>query len=250
MAIDDKLEKVLDKLREEGMIPHRDLELLGAAIAAIPVAGGPISTLMSGQAKRRVVRRTVEMFDAIRERLEGIDSGKIDKDFFNSDEFQTLLALAIEQLQTSHDAAKIKMLGVALANAGISEFAQESRKELYIRVLRDLSQPHIRLLKEFLPGEQVFEAPRRTFWPKRTNPSGQELALVQTLASHGLLDEFLEQHHHASLSPRYGNEWSIAEAERVLKEYFSEPPTRCFVLSDFGHAFLHFLAETPRSSCS
>jgi len=39
MPIDDKLEKVLDKLREEGMVPHRDLELSGAEIAAIPVAG-------------------------------------------------------------------------------------------------------------------------------------------------------------------------------------------------------------------
>lgn len=113
-------------------------------------------------------------------------------------------------------------------------------------MLRDLSLSHIRLLKDFLPSDRVFEAQRRTFWPKVTNPSGEELALVQTLASHGLLDEFLEQDHRASLSPRYGNEWSISEAQRVLKEYLSEPPTRCFVLSDFGLAFLSYLGESNR----
>ncbi len=243
MPIEDKLEKVLDNLREEGRVPHPEMELLNAAIAAIPLAGSPISSLMSGEAKRRVVRRTVEMFNAMRERLEEIDATKIDENFFGSPEFQTLLALAIEQLQTSHDAAKIRMLGVALANGGVADFASESRKELYVRVLRDLMPSHIRLLKELVPRDRVLDADKKTFWPKQTNPSGEELAFVQTLASHGLVDEFLEQHRRASLSPRYGNEWTISEAQRVLKEYLSEPPTRCFVLNDFGLAFLSYLGE-------
>ncbi len=243
MSIDDKLEKVLDKLREEGLVPHRDLELLGASISSIPVAGGPISALMSGQAKRRVVRRTIEMFEAMRERLEQVDTAKIDREFFETEEFQTLLALAIEQLQTSHDAGKVTMLATALANSGVTDFSSETRKELFIRVLRDLTPRHTHLLKELVPKGDLLRASRDTFWPKRTDPSGEELALFQTLASHGLLEESLEQHHKASLSPRFGNEWTISEAQHLLKEYLAEPPTRCFIISDFGLAFLTYLGE-------
>ena len=42
MTIDDKLEKVIDKLAQEGAA-NPNLELRSAAISAIPVAGGPIS---------------------------------------------------------------------------------------------------------------------------------------------------------------------------------------------------------------
>jgi hypothetical protein len=197
MAIDDKLEKLLDRLSEESLVSHRDLELLSAAISAIPVASGPITALMSGQAKRRVVRRTVAMFDAMRERLERVDESKINKDFFETDEFQTLLALAIEQLQTSHDSEKIKMLAAALANGGIADFASENRKELFLRILRDLSVLHLKLLKTFLPRSDTPDGLpsnlRRRFGPTRREPKGDELAMLQKLVSNGLIEEWLQE---------------------------------------------------------
>jgi len=246
MAIDDKLEKVLDKLWEESLVPHRDLELLSAAISAIPVAGGPISALMSGLAKRRVVRRTVEMFNAMRERLEQVDETKINKEFFESDEFQTLLALAIEQLQTSHDSEKIKMIAAALANGGIADFTSENRKELFVRILRDLSVHHLRLLKTFLPrpgtpGDLPSNL-RRRLGPTRREPKGQELALLQKLVSNGLIEESFGSKK-SGLMRSYSSSANPSRTQQQLKKYIDQPPSRTFSMSELGLDFLGYLGQ-------
>jgi hypothetical protein len=253
MAIDDKLEKVLDKLSQEATA-RTDLELLLAACAGIPGAGGPISSLMAGQAKRRVVRRTVEMFNAIRERLEQVEERNISKDFFESDEFQTLLALAIEQLQTSHDADKIKMLAAALANSGLEQFSSETRKELFVRIMRDLSIDHLRLLKALLPRsgtpDDLPPSVRRRFGPTRREPKGEELAMLEKLVSNGLIEEWLESHRRGSM-PSYSSGANPSRIAKQLKDYIDQPPSRCFSISELGLDFVTYLgikAETETQS--
>jgi len=61
--------------------------------------------------------------------------------FFEGDEFVTLLTLMLEQIQTTHDRKKLKMLATGLANSANAEFTAEGRKELFFRIIRDLA-PH------------------------------------------------------------------------------------------------------------
>jgi len=69
-------------------------------------------------------------------RLRELGEEKIDREWFTSEEFQTLLFDALRQLQVTHDSAKLKMLGVGLANSGADRFKEEERKDLFIRFVR------------------------------------------------------------------------------------------------------------------
>lgn len=252
MGIDDKLEKVMDKLLEESH-DRADLELLKAAISAIPVAGSPISSLMSGQAKRKVVRRTIEMFNAMRERLEEVEEKKIDKDCFESDEFQTLLALAIEQLQTTHDTEKMRMLATGLANSGVEEHRDEARKELLIRILRDLSPDHIAALRDMSPRsgtpDELPARLRRRFSTPIKDPTGDELAIIEGLVSHGLVEQSIESRRRGSI-PNFSNATNPSSAVRELKKYIDQSPSRRFQLSELGLRFLDYFGNVKKTEGS
>src|SRR6266853_84784 len=138
MAIDDRLEKALDFYSKEleTDLPKRALAI---AIEQIPHLGSQITKLLFGDAQRRVAERAQDVFEAVKDRLDRTDESKIDKEFMKSDEFMTILLLAIEQLQTTHDKEKKTMLANALANSGLVEFSSDSRKELFMRIIRDLA---------------------------------------------------------------------------------------------------------------
>ena len=84
-----------------------------------------------------------------------------DADFYGSEEFQTLLALAQEQLWTTHDKKKLKMLAAALTNSGTEQFRNDD-KELMLRALRavspnDLETLNHQNLRGWLPLTKPFE---------------------------------------------------------------------------------------------
>ena len=73
----------------------------------------------------RTLRRIRKQIDAIRESIP-------DDSVYGSEEFQTVLALAQEQLWTTHDREKLRLLAAALAHSGAKEF-QADDKELMLR---------------------------------------------------------------------------------------------------------------------
>ena len=182
------------------------------------------------------------MFRAMKERLRELDQDKVNIGFFESEEFQTLLALALQQLQTTHDKEKLRMLAIALANGGTAEFADQSRKELLFRILRDLSPQHVEELRRLLPDDSKRNFPSAS-WPIAYTPSGEKLAVLQRLAANGLVEEFLKSE--SSLSgQRFGPAATIDDAERALSRALSTPPSRHFRLSKFGLDFLVFFGAT------
>jgi hypothetical protein len=62
-----------------------------------------------------------------------------------------LLFEALHQLHVTQDKQKIEMLGRALANSGAKEFSEESQKELFLQLIRDLTAQHIAMLHELAP---------------------------------------------------------------------------------------------------
>ena len=139
MAIDDDPLSV--SLRQaKGDLDH-DIEqdLRQASIAGIlsliPGVGSAIQSLLDGKAQRNLERRWVQLFADLKEDVEEIRDSIPDQNYYASEEFQSLLAQAYQQLIETHDSAKLKMLAAALANSGTAAFKTDD-KEVYIRVLR------------------------------------------------------------------------------------------------------------------
>jgi hypothetical protein len=182
--IDDEMARQIEVYKED-LEPFVGKESLNAAIAAVPFVGSVILSIANDVGTRKSYERAIEMFRLIKQNLERLHETKLDRAFFTTDEFQTLLFLAFEQLRTTHDTEKRAMLAAALSNSGTTEFSTEERKELFVRILRDLSPQHIRVLKGLVPAERFKDA-GPTFWPKESNPEGESLGLLQYLSAMGL----------------------------------------------------------------
>ena len=70
MKIDDNLKQSIDRLTEQTKLLVQN-EMMNAAIAGIPVIGGSLSSLMTDLARRRLAERTVDLANAIKDRIEG-----------------------------------------------------------------------------------------------------------------------------------------------------------------------------------
>jgi hypothetical protein len=244
MAIDDRLEKALGIYSKE-LDPDLFKKIVSNAINQIPHYGNEINKLLFGDAQRRVAERAKDVFDAVKERVERIEESKIDKEFLKSDEFMTIVILAIEQLQTTHDTEKKRMIANALANSGVVGFSSDSRKELFMRILRDLAPEHVAMLKSMLPRT----LPNRVRGIAREikDPPANSLAVLQRLAAQGLIDEFQEKKRPSIPISNYS---SKSDATKVLEELIMALPTRGFRINRFGEDFLRYFGaeETAASS--
>jgi hypothetical protein len=122
---------------------------LRTAISLIPYAGGAINEITGGLAQRRVQERLSAVFDALKDRLHSLGEEKVDREYFHSEEFQSLLYLLLEKLHTTHDKEKLRMFGNALGNSGNIDFRADD-KEQYARILRDLALSDIKTLNHSL----------------------------------------------------------------------------------------------------
>jgi len=80
-----------------------------------------------------------------------VGEDKVDREWFRSEEFQTLLYEAFNQLNVTHDREKIEMLGVALANSGATRFKGRRTQRLFIHFVRELTRQHLKVLVELAP---------------------------------------------------------------------------------------------------
>ncbi len=173
-----------------------------------------------------------DMFEHFTKKIQDIGEEKVDREFFQSEEFQTLLFEAFRQLNVTHDREKIEMLGVALANSGAPGFKDDESKELFVRFVRDLTKQHIKMLFELTPTPVSIDSlpvgiseregrARQLEWDRRptlSRPRNDDLLALQMLAAYGLVEENLS----ASIEkPRMGRLFltiigSIAELESDL----------------------------------
>jgi len=141
MAVDNELEIVVSQHAEESDV--RLLHIIRQSVArsgigVVPVVGSSINNIFSGLAQRRAAERMNSVFRAMKKRLDELGEEKINKSFFETEEFQTVLLLILENIHTTHDAEKLKVFGNALANAGAVDL-KNADKENLARILRDLT---------------------------------------------------------------------------------------------------------------
>jgi hypothetical protein len=229
MSIDDPIEVHLEHLKQ-GLGAGIENDLTGATVASIlsliPGAGAAIQSLFDGRAKDNVQRRWIALFVEMKKRIEETRVSIPDVAFYGSEEFQTLLALAQEQLWTTHDKEKLRTLAIALANCGANEF-REDDKELMLRALRAISPSDLKTLNhENLKGWLPLT--------KRIEYTPEILGSLSRLASHGLVTEkFIRPDPNAS-------------DEQKLASLLKFGAWRTFQLSTLGERFMRFVAGQER----
>lgn len=222
---DDAIDTRLRQSKEElDFDIERDLShaTVAGILSTIPVIGPVIQSLLDGEVRRNVERRWIQLITDLKDQLEMIRDSIPDESYYGSEEFQTLLALAYDQLWTTHDRKKLKMLAAALANSGSAPFHADD-KELLIRALRDLSPSDIvtlnhQNLKGWAPVTKRIEYP------------SDVLSSLSRLAASGLVVDIL-------LSPNAG-------AEPGQPVDIDPPPRRAFRISPLGERFLEFVASS------
>lgn len=225
MSLSDPIDIHLELAKKDldiGTTDELSAMTVSGILSLIPGAGSAIQSLLDGRARANVDRRWLELFIEMRKRIEDVRDRIPDAAFYGSEEFQTLLALAQEQLWTTHDKRKLKLLAAALANAGTEQFRNDD-KEVMLRALRavspsDLETLNHQNLKGWIP------------LTKRIDYGPDVLGSLSRLASQGLvMEKFLRP------DPNTRDEQKLAS---VLEH----GTWRTFQLSPFGERFLRFVA--------
>lgn len=258
MAIDDELEKsaIAAEIREEAERSVQEILVrsgVAGAISLIPYGvGSAINEMLTQLALRRTHARMEEMFDQMAQHIRDLGEEKIDREWFRGEEFQTLIFEALHQLHVTQDKNKIEMLGKGLANSGATEFRDESRKQLFMQLVRDLTPQHIACLHGLMPqrpkSATAEEHPDWFLWRNRPqiNATGSDLLIMQMLAANGLVEESLKTV--AAREPHVRALRSQTDIERAVKDFLKElqkPPLRFFSLSKLGSDFLNFVGSKP-----
>jgi hypothetical protein len=244
---------VAAEIREESERSIQDMLVrsgVAGAISLIPCGvGATINEMLTQLAVRRTNERMKEMFDQMAERISKLGDENINRGWFRGEEFQTLLFETIHQLHVTQDKTKIEMLGKALANSGATEFKEETRKQLFVQLVRELTPQHISSLRQLSPRPK----PEKDFpdwwaWNNRPNilGRGNDLLILQMLAANGLVVENLKST--VARQPSVSRYASIGEIDKALNDFIKDlqkPPMRYFCLSDLGMDFLKFVGLVP-----
>ncbi len=232
---------------------------LAGLLSTIPVVGAAVTELMTELAIQRTNNRMHDMFEHFTNKIRDIGEDKVDREWFRSEEFQTLLYEAISQLHVTHDREKIEMLGAALANSGAPGFKDEDRKDLFIRFVRDLTLQHIKMLVELAPQplpsndasppSSVTEPMRDEMarkqswnWRPTLRPKDDDLLALQMLHAYGLVEENLKSSIEEPRIPSTPSVSEIKAAVRTFSKNIANPlVTRTFRLSSLGDEFLKFM---------
>lgn len=233
VELPDELSAELDLYKKDSETTIQNI-VLRSAVQGVPFIGSSIMEIFNGLAQRRAQERLNDMFDEVKKRLDSVGDEKIDREFFRSEEFQTLLFLLLERLHTTHDSEKLKMFGNALANSGNVDFKDDARED-YIRVLRDLSLKDLLILNDF----------RLKGWTPHIHQidySADVLVSLARLHGMGLVIGNLKQ----KALNRIGN--SRTENAQVVSDMITQPPKMQYSLSTFGERFLRFVLPDNSSA--
>lgn len=136
------------------------LEAVSVLSAAIPVLGGPISAVVSGQTSRRKMRRIARVLDRMREQLEG-QQGSINDAYVKTEEFEELLEETLLRARNERAETKRVMYAEFLADAAFGTGATYDEQLHFIKTMESLQEAHIEVLKAFMaePDEDRLDYP-------------------------------------------------------------------------------------------
>jgi hypothetical protein len=248
MTIDDPVRVEIHQAREElearSYLPSRAVQLGMSAVAAAAFAKLPffsqIFTALLMSSSSKIETRFLDVAEALENQLQLIEHKIHDKNYYESDEFQTLLVLIIEKLQSTHQKEKLRIFGESLANCGHIDFVADD-KEDYIRTLRDMSLEDIQALRKAAEFNKLPSHLRGKGFLKSENPS------FSRLSSLGLIHESVGLRELNLSIPsvpqsRQSPEGYTRALANAFEQYFKKGPLVTYRLSVFGSRFLDFIS--------
>jgi len=142
VAIDDEVEKsdaeaIVKEAEKSAQEMILRSQIAGLISAFLPPWLFPISVAfnegLNQLTTRRFYTRLQGMRDAMNARLQEVDDSKVDKDWFLSEEFQTMLFESARQVTATADRKKIAMLGTRWQMAVSRSSAQKAEKSCSCR---------------------------------------------------------------------------------------------------------------------
>jgi len=73
---------------------------------AIPYIGGSIDRLLSGKAAKKWQEKVKKLLEELKLRLRNVEENKIDKEFLESNEFESLIIRTFQALQSTYEQEK------------------------------------------------------------------------------------------------------------------------------------------------
>lgn len=257
MPIDDKPE--MDTARSIAKEAQKSVQEMitrsqfaGLASLLLPLCLGPVGSAVlaainEGRQQlfsKHINERLEDIGTVMAGRLEEMGDSKVDKGWFCSEEFQTILFEAARQVIVTTDRKKLAMLGNALANSGSTDFRSEENKELFLQFVRELAPQHIAMLSKLSPSGQDEDLIAASRWQPSMHGKGDELLVLQMLMANGLVTESTEPP--KVRSPRFGSgipsTGQTARAFGKLAEDLQRTPRRTFRLSSLGRDFLKLVS--------
>lgn len=149
-------------MKKESGIADRDLLAIEAALNLIPFAGGFLATYFGEIRNKRIEERILKYIKYFKERLDGLDEKKIDKEYIKSEEFAELFVKGGEQAARSSTEKKIRRFADILVNNVLIDSKSRFRTESIISFVDRLSDIDIVVLVSYgLPFKTSMRANSR-----------------------------------------------------------------------------------------
>ena len=156
-----KLPKVIEKKADDMLERAENEEIVHGLLSLLP-AGGFLDNVLFRRIKQRARKRLEEFHVVFAKQLSDLDETKIDKDFLDSEEFDTLVMKVVARTVWEHSEEKRAFLRAVLLNSITVDLSKNPLKETILELLNEISPAHIKVLEAFsknmLRGSQGFNS--------------------------------------------------------------------------------------------
>lgn len=145
-----KKKREAPKPREGELMPAVDpivdmLEGSAFVISALPVLGGPISSVLSGLSAKRQQERIREVLNQVGRELVATQA-EIREEYVRSDEFEDLLDQTLRRVMTERHESKRRLYAAFLAGAIKSPGEPYHEQLRFLRTVEELQPDHMRII--------------------------------------------------------------------------------------------------------
>lgn len=151
----EEIVDVVNKLATSEIRDHGRNVIL-AAISAIPVAGGPLSTLLAEYLPNWKQERVLKFIADLKLEMQMVQD-KINEEYVRSEDFALLFEETFLQVLRTNSDLKLNAYKAILVNACTNTSIKEMEKEYFLNLVNSLQEIHILILSLFWNKEKFGE---------------------------------------------------------------------------------------------
>ena len=156
-----ELPKAIEKKADYLLERAEDEEVIHGLLSLLP-AGGFLDNALFRRIKQNARKRLEEFHLVFAKQLSELDENKIDNEFLDSEEFDTLVMKVVARTVWEHSEEKRAFLRAVLLNSITVDLSKNPLKETILELLNEISPAHIKVLEAFskntVRGDQGFNS--------------------------------------------------------------------------------------------